>query len=235
MHLMKTLVAPMRAKALLAILPLLGALALAAPTAAEAATKEVRVSLSKYCQSKRLQFAGFNKKLKKFRCGVQAPGFNTYYWTKLQSINLNTVCKRAHGTTRWRYHGNKVWCIVEVGANLRVCNRRSGPIWTVVAHYVKPTRRARVNGWVSEGWWKVAAGNCRQLWSNRNYRGDIYLHASTQSGSLAGRDATMCINPGSKFKIGNSDKSANCQRPGLKRVGMYKFTLKSGNNTFNFR
>ncbi|MEM7406023.1 MAG: DUF1036 domain-containing protein [Pseudomonadota bacterium] len=193
------------------------------------------MNLKQYCASQKLQFAGYNAKLRKFRCGVQAPGFNTYFWTKLRSIDLSRVCSRAHGTTRWRYQGNKVWCIVEVGANLSICNRRNGPIWTVVAHYVRPPRNGSATGWVTQGWWKVDAGNCRRLWSDRKYEGDIYLHATTKSGDLAGRDATMCINPGRKFKIGNADKAANCRAGGLKRAGMYKFAVKSGNNTFNFR
>lgn len=203
------------------------------PTQAAASTKEVRVSLQKYCKSRKLTYGGYSKKRKAFTCGVLATGFNTYYMTKLRNINLSTVCKKYHGTDRWRFHGEKVWCIVPVGSNLTLCNRRNEEIWTVTAHYVKPKRRGRERGWVTEGWWKINPGQCRKLWNNTSYTGDIYLHATTRRGDLPGRDARLCVHKGSAFKISDSDK--NCSGQNRKKVGMSKFVVRSGNNTWNFR
>lgn len=204
-----------------------------APTPADANTREVRVNLKNYCSSKKLAYGGYSKKRKAFTCGVLATGFNTYYMTKLRNINLSSVCKKYHGTTRWRFEGEKVWCLVSTGTNLTLCNRRGEDIWTVTAHYVKPRRRGKDRGWVTEGWWKITPGQCRKLWTNTNYTGDIYLHASNRNGPLPATDARLCIQNGSAFKISDSDKS--CQGQKRKKVGMSKFVVKSGNNTWNFR
>ena len=209
-------------------------LTLSAPTPADASTREVRVSLKKYCSSIKLHYGGYSKKRKAFTCGVLATGFNTYYMTKLRNINLSAVCKKYHGTNRWRFEGEKVWCLVPVGSHLTRCNRRGEDIWTVTAHYANPRgRRSKERGWITEGWWKIAPGQCRQLWTNTNYTGDIYLHAATRNGPLPGRDARLCIQNGSAFKINDSDKA--CRGAKRKKVGMTKFVVRSGNNTWNFR
>ena len=62
---------------------------------------------------------------------------------------------------------------------------------------------------------------------------DIYLHAATRNGPLPGRDARLCIQNGSAFKINGSDKA--CRGAKRKKVGMTKFVVRSGNNTWNFR
>ena len=201
--------------------------------AAKAGVKEVRLNLAKYCKARKRTYTGYSKKSKKHHCAAQRMGFNTIYYTNHRPINLTSVCRRTHKTDKWRFVGDKVWCLVNRGAKLTLCNRRNEKIWTAIGYYVKGGRRTRHKGWVSEGWWSVAPGKCNTIWNNQAYRGDIYVHAINSKGELPANDARLCVLKGKAFKFGNSDKT--CQGTNRKKVGMSKFAVKSGNNRWNVR
>lgn len=210
------------------------------PTAsAEAANvKEVEINLKKYCSSRKLVFAGWSKKRKSFICGEQHVGFNTYYLKNFSKINLTRVCKQLANTSKWRYRGNKAWCLKPADhlINFRMCNKKNEPVWSTMASFAhkKGGRRSRHTGWVSQGWWKIAPGQCRTLWTNVAYKGDIYVHGRTKNGTITGSDARFCVDNTTSFKLGSSDKVA-CKGKKFKKIGMAKMTTRGGMNTWTFR
>lgn len=205
---------------------------------AEAANvKEVEINLRKYCSSRKLVFAGWHKKRKSFVCGQRHTGFNTYYLKNFSNINLTSVCKKLAGTTKWRYRGKQAWCLKPADhlVNFRMCNRKNEPVWSSMASFERGKgNRRQHSGWVSEGWWKIAPGKCRTLWTNVAYKGTIYIHGRTASGTITGNDARFCADNSRAYKMGQSDKAA-CKGGRLKRIGMSKLTLRGGMNTWNFR
>lgn len=208
--------------------------ALTAPPATAAGKTEVEIDLKRYCSSRNLHFAGFSKKRNSFICGEQHVGFNTYYLKNFSKINLTSVCRTLADTNKWRYHGNRAWCIVEL-ASFRMCNQRNEPVWTSMAWFSREKgRRGAKRGWVAQGWWKVNAGQCRTLWTDTRYKGSIYVHGRTGGKTLTGSAASFCVNNKRAFKLDNADK-AKCGGGDMKRLGMSKFALKSGMNTWNFR
>lgn len=213
-------------------------LSLPTSTAQAAGAKEVEINLKKYCSSRKLVFAGWNKKRKGFFCGERHVGFNTYYLKNFSRINLTSVCKQLARTDKWRYRGNRAWCLVSNSnlVNFRMCNRRNEPVWSTMASFnnTRGGGRRQHTGWVSEGWWKIAPGKCRTLWTNVKYRGDVYVHGRTASRTLTGNDARFCIDNKGAYKFGNADKIA-CRGQRQKKVGMSKLTLRGGMNTWNFR
>ena len=90
------------------------------------------------------------------------------------------------------------------------------------------------NGWKSNGWYKVDSNKCREISIGRPYNGDVYIYGQADQGrtTWSGKDATFCINQKVAFAIPNSDKS--CNGSDYKRVGMNKFSIKVGTNTWNF-
>ncbi len=202
---------------------------------AEAANvKEIQVDLAKYCKSLKKHYGGWSPERKAFTCADQAIGFNTIYLRNFQNINLTTVCRKYHKTDKWRFHGKQVWCLIPDGVSLQFCNRRDETVWTAMASFVHPQgRRAKERGWVSSGWWKIEPGQCRSLWNNHDYRGDVYVYANTRTSVITGSDNRFCIDNAGSFSISESDKTA-CKGGKLKKVGMTRFNTRKGMNTWNF-
>lgn len=221
-----------------------GLLVVGLPTASAQAARvqEVEINLKKYCSSRKLVFAGWSKKRKSFVCGEQHTGFNTYYLKNFSKINLTSVCRTLAGTTKWRYQGKRAWCLKPAAhlINFRMCNRKNEPVWSTMASYQHKKsksskgRRRQPTGWVSQGWWKIAPGKCRTLWTNVEYKGDIYVHGRTASRTITGSDARFCVNNATSYKMGQADKIA-CKGGKLKKIGMSKLTTRGGMNTWNFR
>lgn len=117
----------------------------------------------------------------------------------------------------------------ESNSDINFCNKTSDKtIFGVYASYDSP------NGWTSHGWYKVEPGNCRKISIGRAYNGDIFVYAEYNSGSTfwGGQDASFCINKTESFTIPNSD--VNCSGDQFKRVGMSKFSIRSGINTWDY-
>lgn len=200
--------------------------------------KEVEINLKKYCSSRKLVFAGWSKKRNSFMCGEQHVGFNTYYLKNFSKINLTRVCKRLASTDKWRYRGNRAWCLKPAShlINFRMCNRKNEPVWSTMASFEhkKGGRRQQHTGWVSQGWWKIAPGKCRTLWTNVAYKGDIYVHGRTASRTITRSDARFCVDNTTSFKLGSADKVA-CKGKRFKKIGMSKMATRGGMNTWTFR
>jgi uncharacterized membrane protein len=119
---------------------------------------------------------------------------------------------------------------------LRMCNNSSYP-W-VAAAYAFWDRRPGQVGWTSDGWWTIDRGECQQVTvhggpSGNAYTGDVYVYGEHNTVSWGGSDAKFCVQDRS-FTFTTSDEM-NCSGGTRKKVGMDKYTVQPGTNTWNFR
>ena len=112
---------------------------------------------------------------------------------------------------------------------IKFCNKTADKtIYGAYASFDEP------NGWTSHGWYKVDPGNCNQVSIGRPYNGDIFVYAEHNGGATfwGGEHASFCLNRTEAFNIANADKF--CDGAHLKKVGMTRFGIRSGVNTWSF-
>ena len=120
---------------------------------------------------------------------------------------------------------------------LRLCNNSATP--RLRAAYASWDTRDRNHlGWTSEGWYAINRGECIDLEIDEGFTGDVYIYGMEgygMAGSIwEGPDAKFCIDAEKSFEITTSDV-ASCGSAPYKRVGMYKYGVTPGMNTWNFR
>lgn len=113
---------------------------------------------------------------------------------------------------------------------LNLCNRSSRPvIYAAIAQWLD-----NEYGWVSRGWFKIPSGRCSKEQIDLGYSGSVYIYGSAPDGTeWDSADARFCIKTYDTFEIDNADELV-CPTRDFSIVGMAKFDVKPGNNTFNF-
>jgi uncharacterized membrane protein len=110
---------------------------------------------------------------------------------------------------------------------LNLCNNTSSTL-NVARAYSSGNQ-----GWMSKGWTTINPSDCERL-NIGNYNGDIYLYGENAKGELyPGSDAYFCINDSVDFTFANAN-TRNCSGGILKKVGMKKWRVRSGENSYNF-
>lgn len=113
---------------------------------------------------------------------------------------------------------------------VNLCNRSSRPvIYASIAEWYDEQY-----GWVTRGWWQVAAGKCAKVDIDLDYSGSVYVYGSANDGTeWDSEDAKFCVKEYDAFEVDNADKLV-CPTRDFTVVGMAKFDVKPGNNNFNF-
>jgi len=113
---------------------------------------------------------------------------------------------------------------------LNLCNRSSRPvIYAAIAQWLDSEY-----GWVSRGWFKIPAGRCDKTPIDLGYSGSVYIYGSAPDGTeWDSTDAKFCIKTYDTFEIDNADELV-CPTRDFSVVGMAKFDVKPGSNSFNF-
>lgn len=200
--------------------------------------------------------AQYNTRKKRWDCvRPQSYGFGKVTEKVVQPLNLVKACRKWGGSRKVHYHegmnvkaASSVHCgkfdgTVKRGGGhgqkttLRMCNRSSSS--KVSGAYAYWDRAPGRRGWTTDGWWTIARGECKQLTvkggpSGKPYTGDIYVFGINPSGSWGGDDARFCIDHRENFTFTTADKRS-CRGGNLRKVGMTKFAVKPGPNTWNFR
>lgn len=116
---------------------------------------------------------------------------------------------------------------------LRMCNRSDRPHIRAAFASWDTDNKARP-GWTAEGWYGIARGECRDLEIATGFTGNVYIYGTDGSKTWSGDDARFCIDTTKSFEVTDSDQ-ASCGAEPYKRVGMYKFAVRPGVNTWDFR
>lgn len=113
---------------------------------------------------------------------------------------------------------------------LKLCNRSSRPvIYAAFAQWVDYE-----DGWVSRGWFQIPAGRCDTEDLDYEYSGAVYIYGSSADGTeWNSTDASFCVKTEAPFDIENSDR-VDCANSEFSKVGMTKYDVKVGTNTWNF-
>jgi uncharacterized membrane protein len=120
---------------------------------------------------------------------------------------------------------------------LRLCNNSATP--RLRAAYASwDTRNRNHLGWTSEGWYAINRGECIDLEIDEGFTGDVYIFGMEGYGMTGatweGPDARFCVDIEKSFEVLTSDE-ASCGSAPYKRVGMFKYAVSPGMNTWNFR
>jgi uncharacterized membrane protein len=190
---------------------------------------------------------------KRWECArPESYGFGKISPAVVQPLDLATACGKRGGSRKVHFHEgtspaspDSVHCGLHDGTvkrssgqatTLRMCNNSSYP-W-VAAAYAFWDRRPGQVGWTSDGWWTIDRGECQQVTvhggpSGNAYTGDVYVYGEHNTVSWGGSDAKFCVQDRS-FTFTTSDEM-NCSGGTRKKVGMDKYTVQPGTNTWNFR
>jgi uncharacterized membrane protein len=192
---------------------------------------------------------------KRWECfSPMTPGFSggKIYPEVVQPLDLAAACGKRGGSRKVHWHEgtspaspDSVHCGLHDGTvkrssgqetTLRMCNNSSYP-W-VAATYAFWDRRPGQVGWTSDGWWTINRGECKQVTVNGGpsgnaYTGDVYIYGEHNTVNWSGSDARFCVED-SAFSFTTSDEM-DCSGGTRKKVGMDKYTVQPGTNTWNFR
>ncbi len=111
-----------------------------------------------------------------------------------------------------------------------LCNRSSRPMIDIaIAQYAGPQ-----DGWMTNGWIRVASGRCEKAEIDYDYAGAIYTYAKAADGTVwDNSDVEFCIKPYEKFEFPNAD-DLRCPTRDFAIVNMVNHNVKVGNNTISF-
>jgi uncharacterized membrane protein len=121
---------------------------------------------------------------------------------------------------------------------LRLCNGSNSPRLDAAFVFWDSETPGRAPGWTSVGWHSMLPGRCKEVplvgnSANQTYLGYIYVFGIDQAAQWGGNDGAFCIDSADAFSIPDSDKAA-CNGYAHKRVGMSRFHVKPGVNTWTF-
>jgi uncharacterized membrane protein len=222
-----------------------------------------RVNLTEYCNAANSPNGGifalkwraeYSKTRGAWTCTAQSMGLgnvNTYE----VPLDPRKACDWKWGTTQAHFHEgddvtleSSVHCGLADGlvardagalmmTTLRLCNRSATP--RVRAAYASWDTRDRNHlGWTSEGWYGINRGECVDLEIDEGFTGDVYIYGMEGYGmsgtTWEGADAKFCVDAEKSFEVTKSDE-ASCGSAPYKRVGMFKYRVSPGVNTWNFR
>lgn len=105
-------------------------------------------------------------------------------------------------------------------ADVHFCNQVHEPV-AIAFGYRDPKR-----GWVSEGWWEIGVGSCRQIWRGRMANRIYYVFAFSPTrrwGAPAGQNAGyFCISRPNAFKLEmrrySKNNKTDCENHGYESV-----------------
>lgn len=115
------------------------------------------------------------------------------------------------------------WAADDRSVSLTLCNQAGEEVFFAFGNDAGPVEG---NQYRSQGWWSLADGACKDLWSWRaGNAGDVPLfflvYAETDSGTVwSGDDAYLCT-PDSEFDI-TSDHGHECQKRGYFDIDIFE-------------
>ncbi|HEY9636707.1 MAG TPA: DUF1036 domain-containing protein [Coleofasciculaceae cyanobacterium] len=133
--------------------------------------------------------------------------------TKNLSRNISTIASLVLTTSAF-WTINSVLNPNKALAWFEVCNRSSKRAYVAFAYYNardnRDTQRAPVpdmSQWVSEGWWTLNPGQCRQVYPHELWRRNkyYYVYAESDGNTLWRGNHYFCVGRGVPFRITQAD------------------------------
>lgn len=97
-------------------------------------------------------------------------------------------------------------------AGLSVCNKTPSEMHIALGRFDG-------QGWMSEGWWAIAAGNCATVITQPLVSRYYYLYASDGGAGSWGGNHDFCVSPGLSFHIRGR---GHCAAAGFERKGFFE-------------
>lgn len=121
---------------------------------------------------------------------------------------------------------------------LRLCNGANSARLDAAFVFWDSETPGRPPGWTSVGWHSLSPGRCTEVpvvgnSADRTYLGYVYVFGIDHTAQWGGNDGAFCIDNANAFSMPDSDKVA-CNGYAHKRVGMNRFHIKPGTNTWTF-